>query len=254
MKLPEIFQKWPYKTVSTSKWLNSNGISRQLVAKYCQSGWLEKVDHGCYKRPGDEVTWEGAMYAIQTQLALKIHPSGYTALDLQGYRHHVTVQAKPNVSLIGSPRTVLPRWFIKGDWQAEIRYKTSSLIPPDQALLPYDTGSFKINLSTPERAMLEILDDVNSDHTFEDASNILVGLLNLKTEKLLELLNKCQSNKVKRLFLFLSKFHNLRISGEIQKQNINIGKGIIQIVPHGKHIKEFGITVPSSFAEEENPY
>jgi hypothetical protein len=250
--LPEIFKKWPAQTVATSKWLNSQGISRQLTAKYCHSGWLEKISHGCYKRANDKIDWKGAVYALQAQLGLNIIPSAYTSLHLQGYRHQVNVKGQ-NVYLLGSPKTGLPRWFIKGDWQAKILYKTSSLFPPQLALCAYDVGShFSIQVCSPERAILEVMDEISSEHAFEDASNIMSGLLDLKSDVVLNLLKKCRSNKVKRIFMFLANYHDLPVFSKIKKHKINTGKGVIQVISKGKYDKEYSITVPSSFGKQES--
>ncbi|HYX07557.1 MAG TPA: AbiEi antitoxin N-terminal domain-containing protein, partial [Bacteroidales bacterium] len=84
-KINQILQKWPQGTVITTSWLKSQGVSRQSVDNYKKSGWLERIGQGAYKRKGDEISWPGALYALQKLEKLPIHVGGKTALELQGY-------------------------------------------------------------------------------------------------------------------------------------------------------------------------
>ena len=46
--------------------------------------------------------------------------------------------------------------------QVTVHYKTSSLFLPQAALCTYDVGgNFAIQICSPERAILEVLDEVN---------------------------------------------------------------------------------------------
>ena len=83
-KINQLLQQWPSGTVATLRWLNSRGVDRRLADKYVQSGWLERLGHGAYKRAGAIVDWVGAVHALQTQLALAVHPGAITAIELRG--------------------------------------------------------------------------------------------------------------------------------------------------------------------------
>jgi hypothetical protein len=73
-KINLLLQGWPLGTVSATSWLNQKGYSNQLLNRYKKSRWLESFDTGAIKRVGDSVTYEGAIYTLQHQLDLSIHP------------------------------------------------------------------------------------------------------------------------------------------------------------------------------------
>ena len=54
-KINQLLQQWPAETVATLRWLSSLGVDRRLADKYVQSGWLERLGHGAYKRAGATV-------------------------------------------------------------------------------------------------------------------------------------------------------------------------------------------------------
>lgn len=255
MKFTEITKKWPANTIATSTWLISEGISRQSLAKYCQTGWVEKIDNGAYKKAGESVDWTGAIFALQRQLGLEIYPASYTALDLQGFRHHVSV-SNPEIYLVGASKTALPRWFLKGDWQSKIHFRSSGILPSQLGLVDKEfRGNYQIKISSPEKAILEVMEEIIDENTFEDAANIANSLLSLQEDLIFELLSSCKSRRTKRLFLFLAKHSGLPVYQALRHRKIDIGKGILQVVSGGKFIKEFGITVPSSFKDEGgNPF
>ena len=59
----------------TTGQMEERGISRQLVHKYVKSGWLEPLGNGYYRRPGDEITRNGAIAALNLQGA-QLHIGG----------------------------------------------------------------------------------------------------------------------------------------------------------------------------------
>ncbi|MCX6180191.1 MAG: AbiEi antitoxin N-terminal domain-containing protein [Chlorobiales bacterium] len=58
-------------TVALSSWLERLGISHDLQKYYRKSGWLEAIGTGALKRPGEEVTWQGALYSMQVQAKVR---------------------------------------------------------------------------------------------------------------------------------------------------------------------------------------
>ncbi len=59
---------------------------------------------------GDKVEWARALYVLQTQLGLKVHPGGKTPLELKGYTHYLP-SGKRKIFLYGTQGLVLPTWF-----------------------------------------------------------------------------------------------------------------------------------------------
>ena len=67
-KINSLLQAWPKNTVAVYLWLDKKGISRKLAEQYQKSGWVKSIGRGAVIRAGDEISWEGGLYAIQTQL------------------------------------------------------------------------------------------------------------------------------------------------------------------------------------------
>ena len=112
-KINQLLQQWPAETVATLRWLSSLGVDRRLADKYVQSGWLERLGHGAYKRAGATVDWAGAVHALQAQLGVAVHPGGISAIELRGYTHYLAFGAR-EVVLFGHPGRKLPAWFEAG--------------------------------------------------------------------------------------------------------------------------------------------
>ena len=62
-------------------------------------------------------------------------------------------------------------------------------------------------LSSSERAILELLDELPERETFHQADMLFEGLCNLSPRRLQPLLQACRSVKVKRLFLWFAERH-----------------------------------------------
>ena len=61
-KINQLLQQWPPRTVATPRWLSRKGVDRRLADKYVQSGWLERLGHGAYRRTGATVDWPGCSF------------------------------------------------------------------------------------------------------------------------------------------------------------------------------------------------
>ena len=143
-------------TVSLAPWLERLGISRDLQKRYRRSGWLESVGKGAFRRPADEVQWQGGLYALQTQAALPIHAGAMTALAMQGLSHFLRL-GKTRVFLFSPPKTPLPAWFRNHSWDVSIKHTQTSILPESLGLADHEEKAFAIRISAAERAMLECL-------------------------------------------------------------------------------------------------
>ena len=75
-KVNQLLKQWPPGTVAASPWLVRQGVSRQLARRYTASGWLQPLGRGAFIRAGEPaLEWFGALYALQTQLGLTVHPA-----------------------------------------------------------------------------------------------------------------------------------------------------------------------------------
>jgi hypothetical protein len=100
--------------------------------------------------------------------------------------------------------------------------------------------------SSPERAILELLDEVPDRETFHQANMLFEGLRNLSPRKLQPLLEGCRSVKVKRLFLWFAERHQPQWLSAVDREGIDLGKGKRMLVKNGKLDPKFKITVPES--------
>lgn len=60
-------------------------------------------------------------------------------------------------------------------------------------------------LSTPERAVLELVDELPGRESFHQVDILLEGLVGLSPKRTSRLLGECRSVKVKRLFLWFAE-------------------------------------------------
>jgi Transcriptional regulator, AbiEi antitoxin, Type IV TA system/Transcriptional regulator, AbiEi antitoxin N-terminal domain len=249
MKINKVLQAWPKGTVAVHAWLKAQGVSRKLAEQYRRRGWIDAVGRGAFIRRGDNVEWPGAVYAIQTASGKRIHPGGRAALELHGLAHFLGLSVRAPVYLYGEPGARLPAWFRAHDWQHPIRYSATGLFSNDLGLTPRSFGDFAVDISSPERAVLEYLDGFPEDGSFEEAREIVEGLTTLRPEVLQSLLETCTSVKVKRMFLYLADQAKHPWRAELKDQRIELGSGKRSLVREGKFDARYQITVPSDPVE-----
>ena len=251
MKINLVLQAWPKGTVAVHAWLKAQGVSRKLADQYRRRGWIDAVGRGAFVRRGDKVEWSGAVYAIQTASGKSIHPGGRTALELHGLAHFLGLSARAPVYLFGSPGVRMPEWFRAHDWKRPIRYSATGLFSKDLGLTPRSFGDFAVDISSPERAVLEYLDGFPDDGSFEEARELVEGLATLRPEPLQSLLEQCTSVKVKRMFLYLADKANHPWRGQLKEGRVKLGSGKRSLVREGKFDVHYQITVPADLAESK---
>lgn len=245
-KINKLLLQWPPNTVAISTWLEAQGTYQQLVLEYKKSGWIEQIGHGAYIRCGDKVTWLGGLYAMEKQIGLKLHIAGKTALEMQNIIHFVPKVHVSPVYIFGEPNQKLPSWFLKKDWKRKITYRMSNLFDDKKiGISSYSLESFSISISSPERAILELISLIPKHQTVQEAFLILEGMVNLRPKLLQELLVKCRSVKVKRLFLALADLHSPAWFKKIDTSKIDLGSGNRAIEPGGTLNSKYHITLPS---------
>lgn len=181
--------------------LESIGVSPQLAAHYVESGWLVRMAHGVYAFPNDDFDVDGALQFLQKKVA-GLHVGGKSALALHGVRHNLIV--RDTLVLWGDARFVLPTWFTHRfparyvhaklfDWTDDTLADMTLHTPPGQAA--------NTLVAVPERAILELLYEVGTRESLEEARNLFDGLRSPRKRILGRLLNCCTSVKAVRLFL-----------------------------------------------------
>lgn len=246
-KLKKLLQSVPNGAVCLATWLESIGISRDLQTRYRKSGWLMSIGIGAFIKPGDNVEWQGGVYAIQKQANLSIHPGGLTALTFQGLAHYLRLGGG-TVYLFAKPRTILPKWFKNNDWNKPVEFYRSAFLPESLGLVEYKESMFSINISTPERAILECLYLAPEKMDLVECYQIMEGLVNLRPQLIQELLEKCTSIKVSRLFLYMAERSKHAWLKHLDKTKFNLGKGDRSIVKNGVYISSYKITIPKELA------
>ena len=99
-------------------------------------------------------------------------------------------------------------------------------------------------LSTPERAVLELLDELPGGETFHQVDMLMGGLVGLSPKRTSCLLGECRSVKVKRLFLWFAERHGHPWLERLDRDGIDLGKGKRMLVRRGKLDPKYQITVP----------
>ena len=268
-KLNHLERVLPEGLLVDAAWLNKKGYSTSLRSQYVSSGWLEQPARQVYRRPRGSLGWQQVVISLQTLLNRRLTVGGRTALELEGYAHYLPDRTK-EVHIYGPERP--PVWL--GNLRTGVRFlfhNSRKLFPTEvfprgrRGLVPTArrTGSahldlsqstflvqpwgqwdWPLTLSTPERALLELLDELPEHETFEQADKLVEGLTNLSPQRLQKLLAACRSVKVKRLFLFFADRHHHAWAQRIRKENIDLGKGKRMLARGGKLDPTYQITVP----------
>jgi hypothetical protein len=254
-KINQLLRRWPNGTVAVSSWLEKQGAYQQLVQRYEATAWLRRVGQGAYAKAGDKIEWTGGLYALQEQLKLPIHVGGKTALQMQGYAHFLPMGKGTAVSLFGPPDMKLPAWFKQYRWGVKVRYTATNLFSGqgDQGLTKKELGSYSIKVSTPERAIMELLYGVPLVDSYEEARLLMEGLTTLRPRVVQNLLEKCASVKVKRLFMLLGENCKHAWVRKLDPSKVDFGKGKRTLVKGGRFDPKYKITVPKMETAETTP-
>lgn len=273
-KLNQLQRSLPAGLVVDAAWLERHGFSRALRHKYVENGWLEQIAYGVFRRPpvelpashgNESLRWQHVVISLQSLLRRPVSVGGRTALELQGLSHYLSASGQREVHLYN--RATLPGWVSKLSLDAPLvlhnaeklfasrafpeQLGAGSLSDDDDllrfaALTKQTWGSWDwpLIVSTPERAILELIDEVPRHETFHQADVLMEGLVNLRPGLLHDLLVECRNVKVKRLFLWFARRHQHAWFKRLDQRGIDLGSGKRMIVRGGKLDNEFNITVP----------
>ena len=149
-------------------------------------------------------------------------------------------------------RQKLPAWFLQYDWQLQIHYCQIDFLPANLGVqnLSQESGVI-LKTSSPERAILELLYLVPSSQGIEEAYYIIENLSTLRADLLQELLESCNSIKVKRLFFCLSEKAGHSWIKLLNKEKIDFGSGNRHIVTGGYVDPIYNITLPKDWKDDE---
>jgi hypothetical protein len=202
-------------------------------------------------RNGDYVGYEGAIYSLQQQIGLAVHPGGRTALSLLGKAHYLELAIK-QVTVFGGKGEILPTWFKQHDWGVKINYHSTAFLPSDMGLTEVELKNFSIKVSGAARAIMECLYLAPEKQELTECYELLEGLNNLRPVEVQALLEHCQSIKVKRLFLYMAEKAQHGWLQYLDLKKIDLGKGKRSLAKSGIYIPKYQITVPKELEEHGN--
>jgi len=247
-KINYLLQHWQTGTPAQTAWLRELGYSDQLINKYKKSNWLVPFGTGAYKRPNDEISYIGALHALQQQTKMTVHPAGATALRMLGKSHYLELSQK-QVFLMGKPQEKLPAWFLKHQWDIDFNYTTTSFLPSGLGMVLQEETNFSLQVSGAARAMMECLYLAPKHQDLIACYELMEGLSNLRPKVVQELLEACTSVKVKRLFLYMAEKAGHSWFRFLKLHDINLGSGKRSIVSAGVYLQKYQITVPEKLEE-----
>jgi len=249
-KLDRLLSEWVPKTVYTSSYLEKLGYGADLLNGYKETGWIRSIGRGAYVRFKEEPSWEGGVYALRQQLELPVHIGGITALTLLGRAHFIPSRLS-QCHLYLSRKHKLPKWFMSFDWEVDMILHISSFLrEEDIGLTQIRRELIPVTLSSPERAILEMLSHVNSESSFTHAWRIMEGLTTLRPDLMQELIERCNSIKIVRLCLYMAEKNQLPWFERLDTTKFNFGSGKRSIVKGGKLNKNYQITVPVNLEDD----
>lgn len=277
-KLNWLQHNLPEGLVVDSAWLQGRGYSSALRSKYAARGWLEQVARGVYRRPpaplpkeDEGLRWQNVVISLQMVLERPVIVGGRTALELQGFAHYLSATGPREVHLYGD--APLPTWVGKLKLDTKFVFHNAKKLFRNEAITSslgqgvnqktqdhsgsesfggglarqtWGQWNWPLTMSSSERAILELLDEVPERETFHQADMLMDGLRNLSPRKLQKLLVDCRSVKVKRLFLWFAERHNHAWLQKLDRTDIDLGSGKRMLVRGGKLDPKFNITVPEN--------
>lgn len=267
-KINQLTHQLPEGLLVDAAWMERKGYSRSLRSHYVSAGWLDQPAHRVYRRGHGPLSWEFVVISLQTLLEIPLIVGGRTALHVQGFSHYLAQQVR-EVHLYGA--AALPTWVGKLPLDVTFRHHNSERLfandPITRGLtsMGYDLKSnpgwsndslhgfrqitwgswdWPLTLSTPERAYLELLDELPNRESFHQADKLMEGLTSLSPRRLAKLLADCRSVKVKRLFFFFADRHSHSWRRQLDPKNFDLGSGKRVLVKGGKLDARYQITVP----------
>ena len=250
-KINEIIKKVHRESLLFSSWLSLNKIDRKQQSLYVKSGWLERISVGVYKISGEKPTIYSAISSYNQQLSRKCYVGALSALDIKGFSHFVPM-GKPNAYLFSSNIERLPVWILSFDWDMNVHYSTTSLFEDsDLGLETQIYNGFELLISSPERAIMECIALAPNLFSLMDIFYVMEMLTTLRPKLVQQLLEKCTSIKVKRLFLYMAEKSGHIWFSAIDKEKIVLGSGNRHLAKNGVFISKYNITIPKELAEYE---
>lgn len=271
-KLKQLLQQVPPGFLVDSRWMARHAISRQSVSGYLKQGWLEPVMSGVYRRPFSSDAnpeavggWKIPLLSAVWLMQHKFHIGGASSLSLRGHAHYLSFGDAFDLYLYGSD---IPSWLSKLRTDADLKARSNALFGDgttgvenadfdlsnaDDPELAQSPWRWPMPMSSPERAILEMLDEVPKAESFHNVDVVFESLANLRPGSLTRLLALCRSVKTKRLFFVYADKHNHAWRRHIDMSVVDLGKGDRALTPGGRLHPTYRITIPVDLMPKETP-
>lgn len=268
-KLKRLIETVPPGFLVDTRTLTRWDISRQLSSNYVRSGWLEHPLHGLYRRPftrghrpNAEREWKIPVLSAQWIMHYSFHVAATTALELHGYSHYLRLSGPGKLYVHGT----VPTWLSRLALEAELVHRQGSLFGDETLGVENtdfsieDTNSpelgespwlWPMRQSSPERALLETLDEVPRHETFHLMDVMFQSMTNVRPTLMMQLLQSCRSIKTKRLFFAFADRHAHAWRKYLNHNDVDLGTGDRMLVEGGKLHPTYRITMPAEFVGSE---
>ncbi len=255
-RLKPLLDAVPPGFVVDTPWLRARGIDPKSIHNYVARGWIERIVRGVYRRPlpegvptEDKLSWTVLLISLQRLMNYSVHLGGENALDLAGHRHYLRLGGWHRIHLCGE----VPSWLRRLPLAEKIVTRPNKLFGDDSTGIEdsrlgmgalFELWGWRVRLSSPERAILEMLNEVPQRTSFDHLDKIFDGLVLLRPKVLSKLLYSCQSVKVRRLFFVFADRHQHPWRKHLDTSKIDFGSGPRALVKGGRFHPTYGITIP----------
>jgi hypothetical protein len=251
-KINQLIESIPEGVLVSGKWLVNEDFSYQLIKYYVDNNWLQALGQGVYCKIGLKPEWQGVVLGLQHFVDDQLHLGGISALNYQGLAHYLPMGVQ-TIHLFGKK---FPGWIQKLEMKEKFECHNLNLFSGKlkDGLIeqPTKIRDWQMVMSSPERAILEVINEVkDSEESFVQAAELLEGLTVLRPILLQNLLESCKKIAVKRIFLFLAERSGHNWFKQLDINKIDLGTGKRQIISGGVLDKNYTITVPQSLIDKD---
>jgi hypothetical protein len=243
--------KWLLETVLPGQLVDTptlgrHGVTRMLAHKYMDSGWLEPVVRGLYRRPhagAGSADWQLVTHSLQHVMDYSSVVGGRTALELQGFAHYLPMRGEQLIHLYGDHH---PTWLKRLDDADRYRLHSARLfgLNANEETTDVDSPVGSLTCSTPERAIFELLDELPKHESAHIVDTVFEGLASARPRRLEKLLASCTSIKVKRLFFVFADKHGHAWRRHLSPERFDLGSGPRALFEKGQIHPRYAISVP----------
>ena len=252
----------PAGALVDSAWFERHNISNQSVYGYVNKGLLVRLSRGVFLLKGNKydseerLDWEVVLASLNRVMNVQFHVGGVSSIQLFGKHHFGVFSSIPDINVYGQN---LPGWLKNLDANGKFRFVTNNLFRTANLGIEHFKQrriSFGYEVTYPvsgfERAILEMIDSIKNESSFEHVDLVFESLFDLDPELLTQLLLDCRKFKVRRLFLVFAERHQHEWLKEIDKSKIELGTHSRQFIRDGRYHPEYKITVPRYILPRED--